>query len=120
MVKRVYHHCKLLEEAPMWGTCKPTETDELIQKSFDLLSNPKAFLASCRMVLVEWPYSSEHNLSARVLNRKAWMGWAACYVSHKSTEYTTRSAWRYLTDEQKKLANDIAGQVIEEWEKCQK
>lgn len=119
-LKRIYHHCEKLEESPMWGNCKSTEKDELIQKSFNLLSNPGAFKAACRMVLIKWPFSSEHNLSARVLNRKAWMGWAACCVAHGSTEYTTRNAWRFLSDEQQKIANEIANQVIMEWEQCQK
>lgn len=119
-IKRIYHHCSKLEEAPMWGNCKPSERDELIQKSYELLSNPAAFKSACLMVLSEWPFSVEHNLSARVQNRVAWMGWAACCVSHNSTEYTTRNAWRFLTEEQKQVANEMASQVIKEWESCQK
>ena len=117
---RVYHHCDLLEEAPMWGNAKPSEQEVLIEKSFDLLTSENGFIEACRAVLDKWPYSSEHNLSAKCLNRKAWMGWAACCVNHGSTEYTTRNAWRYLSDEQKDKANAIAQTVIEEWEECQK
>lgn len=119
-IKRIYHHCDLLEEASMWGTCKPSEREELIQKSYDLFVEPDRFMDACRKVLVEWPFSSEHNLSAKVQNRKAWMGWAACCVNHGSTEYATRNGWRYLTDSQKDIANYVAQCVIEEWESCQK
>jgi hypothetical protein len=119
-IKRIYHHAELLEEAPMWGNCKPSETEILITKSFNLLSNIELFINACHDVIVKWPYSSEHNLSARVQNRKAWMGQAACYVSHQSTEYTTRQAWRMLSDEQQNEANMAAQIVIEEWERCQR
>ena len=117
---RIYHHCDMLEEAPMWGNCKPSETEQLIEKSYDLLRDEASFLSACRKVLKAWPYSSEHNLSAKCLNRRAWMGWAACCVSHQSTEYTTRNAWRFLTDEEQEKANVIAQTVITEWEQCQK
>lgn len=119
-IKRVYHHAELLEEAPMWGNCKPSDTENLINESFKLLSNNELFINACRDVIIKWPYSSEHNLSARVQNRKAWIGQAACYVSHQSTEYTTRQAWRMLSDEQQYIANQSAQLVIEEWEECQR
>ena len=119
-IKRIYHHVDLLEEAAMWGNCSPSEQNMLIEKSFNLLSNKDLFLLACRDVIVKWPYSSEHNLSARCQNRKAWIGWAACFVSHESTEYTTRQAWRMLTSEQQESANSIAKIVIEEWEECQR
>jgi len=119
MSKRIYHHCDLLEEAPMWGNAKPSDVDLLIEKSFDLLSEADAFEEACRQVLKAWPYSTEHNLSARCMNRKAWIGWAACCVQHGSTEYTTRNAWRLLSNEQQEAANNAAQKVIKEWE-CQR
>ena len=119
-IKRIYHHCDKLEEAMMWGTCKPSEKEMLIENSYDLLTSPEDFLNACRDVLIQWPYSSEHNLSERAQNRQAWIGWAACCVNHDSTEYTTRNAWRHLTEQQKETANYIAQQIIEEWEQCQR
>lgn len=116
MAKRIYHHCDLLEEAPMWGNAPPSQVDELIDRSADLLREPDSFRSACRAVLMVWPYSTEHNLSARCMNRKAWMGWAACCVNHNSTEYTTRNAWRMLDEEEQERANEIAGEVIKEWE----
>lgn len=116
MVKRVYFHCEKLEEAPMWGNAPPSESDLLIEKSYDLLRESDAFEIACNQVFEEWPNSSEQNLSARCMNRCAWIGWAACCVAHSSTEYTTRNAWRLLTKEEQEQANAVANKVIKEYE----
>ena len=115
-IKRVYHHCDLLEEAPMWGNAPPSETDRLIDEARILLSNCDRFSLACREVFIAWPYSSEHNLSAVRTNRKAWLGWAACYVAIGSTEYTTRNGWRLLSKQQQEDANATAASAIKEWE----
>lgn len=115
-IKRVYHHCDLLEEAPMWGNAPPSESDRLISEAKTLLSDCDMFLIACRKVFIAWPYSSEHNLSAVRTNRKAWLGWAACYVAIGSTEYTTRNGWRLLSKQQQDEANNTAQKAIEEWE----
>ena len=119
-IKRQYVHCNVLEEAPMWGNAKPRDRDLLIDKAFDLLNEPDAFEIACKQVTADWPNSSLQNLSSRGSNRKAWLGWAACYVACNSTEYTTRQAWRMLSEEQKDAANLTVHNVIERWEKCQK
>ena len=115
-IKRVYHHCDLLEEAPMWGNAQPSESDRLIDEAIMLLSNCDRFSLACREVFIAWPYSSEHNLSAVRTNRKAWLGWAACYVAIGSTEYTTRNGWRLLSKQQQEDANATAASAIKEWE----
>lgn len=60
------------------------------------------------------------NLSARSKNRVAWLGQSAQCVNHEAVEYETRTAWRLLDDEEREICNNIAEQVIEEWEQCQK
>jgi hypothetical protein len=79
-----------------------------------------AFKDACRLVIERWPVSSMQNLSARVLNRFAWLGHAACFLQNGSTEYATRLGWRKLDSEERELANKAAGEVIEEWEQCQR
>ena len=119
-VKRQYVHCEELEESPMWGNIKPKEHDLYSEKTADLMREGDSFLTACRNVLVKWPKSSMHNLSARCLNRVAWLGQAASYVNHGSVEYTTRIGWRMLDEDEKDQANEVARKVIEEWEQCQR
>ena len=119
-IKRTYFHCEDLEEAPMWGNIKPTDQDLFIDRSADLMREPDSFKLACREVLAKWPNSSIHNLSARGMNRMAWLGHAACYLSHESVEFTTRLGWRCLDQDEQKEANKVANEIIEEFEECQK
>lgn len=119
-IKRTYIHCDMLEEAPMWGSSNATRQDEMVDSCVNLFREYDMFEQACRNVLKEWPNSSLHNLSARVLNRIAWMGQAAQCVNHGAVEYETRTAWRLLDNEEREKCNRIAFNVIEEWERCQK
>lgn len=119
-IKRKYVHCDLLEEAPMWGNIKPKDHNIYAEKSADLMRESDSFYSACNTAIEVWPYSSLHNLSARCMNREAWLGHAANYVNHNSVEYTTRLGWRMLDDLEQAEANRVARLVIEEWELCQK
>ncbi len=119
-VKRTYIHCEQLEEAPMWGNHKPKDHDFYAEKSADLMRETDAFKTACRNAIKEWPNSSMQNLSARCLNRMAWLGHAASYVDNGSVEYTTRLGWRMLDKDEQIAANKAANEIIEEWEQCQR
>lgn len=119
-IKRVYIHCDKLEEAGMWGNLPPSDHDLYSERACNLFSEPDAFEIACRRVLKEWPNSSIQNLSARSLNRQAWIGQAACYIETGSVEYTTRIGWRMLDFSERDIANEVADKVIREWEECQK
>ncbi len=121
-VKRTYLHCEKLEEAPMWGSSNPGDQQLKVERAADLFREFDSFREACRGVLVEWPNSSMQNLSARVLNRKAWLGQAASYIQTGAVEYETRGAWRLICESERDTCNQIASDVIQEWEyqQCQK
>lgn len=119
-VKRTYFHCEKLEEAPMWASAKTKDYELHSERSADLMREYDAFKDACRAVLSEWPNSSMQNLSARCMNRMAWIGHAANWLNHGSVEYTTRMGWRMLDDTEQEIANKAANEIIEEWEQCQK
>ena len=119
-VKRTYFHCNDLEESPMWGNHKPKDHDFYAEKSADLMRESDAFKQACRNAIKEWPNSAMQNLSARCLNRMAWLGHAASYVTNGSVEYTTRLGWRMLDKDEQTAANKAANEIIEEWEQCQR
>ena len=120
-IKRTYIHCDLMEEAPMWGNIQPKDHNLYAEKSADLMREFDAFKQACKTAINIWPNSSLHNLSARCMNRFAWLGHAACYISHQSVEYTTRLGWRMLDNDEQSEANRAASEAIQEWEEsCQK
>ena len=67
-------------------------------------------------VTEEWPNSCLNALTDFGLNRKAWIGHAACALAIRCPEDITRQAWGLLTDEQRLLANRQAERAIESWE----
>lgn len=67
-------------------------------------------------VIDNWKFSCLHNLTNKSINRKAWIGHAACCIKHRYPEYLVREAWKYLTDNQRSLANQQAELAISLWE----
>ena len=113
-MKRIYHHCDVLEEAPMWDGS--ANCDELSEYAANLMREPDVFEEAMREALKEWGFSCEHNLSAKCINRRAWLGHAGCYIAVKSPEHCTRKGWRMLTIEEQAKANKTADKIIKEWE----
>jgi hypothetical protein len=83
-------------------------------KCAELLSSEELYLAMKR-VTNEWPYSSEHNLTNKSINRQAWLGQAACYKITGAPESVTKEAWNTLSPEVQDKANGIADKVIREY-----
>jgi len=67
-------------------------------------------------VIEEWPVSCENALTDYSLNRRAWVGHAACAMAIGCPEDITRKAWGLLSDEQQFLANAEADRAIRTWE----
>lgn len=106
----------------MWGSIQPKEQELYAEKCADLMRESDCFELACLNALDEWPMSCLHNLSARNMNRMAWLGHAACYLQNGSVEYTTRLGWRMLDKDEQLEANKVAQKVIDLWElrQCQK
>ena len=66
-------------------------------------------------ILDDYPISSKVNLNKTVFNRNAWIGQATCNLWLKATIEETTWAWVRLSDRERKIANEIAEQVIKEY-----
>ena len=86
-----------------------------------LLSGEDVFWRACCNVIEKWPVSTAIHLSNSTINRRAWLGQAACCLTHNIPEESTRMGWWLLASEQQDHANRIASGVIEKWneENCQ-
>lgn len=96
----------------MWSIPKAGDVKRHVAESARLMADPDAFILSMRRVLNEWPRSANVALSTPGLNRRAWMGHAACWLAVASPEETTRLGWHILTDDQQRAANAAADSVI--------
>ena len=116
MIKQKFYHYTLWED---WqnGMFKVVELDyDLIKKAFLLLSDIIELQKIMYQVLDSWPISAEVNLTNTSCNRRAWLGQSACCFKYKVPEILTRIAWGQLTEDQKDKANQVANDIIDEWE----
>lgn len=118
MVKfdRVWHPVEDWEEIQfnMWGSV--SDRPLTLQAAIEFTGNADLYGDHMDLMVMEWPVSCENALTDYSLNRKAWVGHAACALYMQCPEDITRKAWGYLTDEQRKLANRRAAIAIRNWE----
>ncbi len=115
-IKRIYHPYTLWEEIAhnMWGVADDKELCLKIATVFT--GDHKIYGEHMMKVATSWKYSCENALTDRNLNRRAWIGHAACALYKGIPENIVRQAWGSLTDEQRILANKEADNAIREWE----
>ena len=114
--KRVYHPYQSWEEIAhgMWDRVADKKQQLLL--AIEFTGNHVLYGKYMRRVIHEWPISCENALTDYSINRRAWLGHAACALAHRLPENIVREAWGHLTDEQQLLANNQASRFITEWE----
>lgn len=113
---RVYHSHEKWEEikAGMWSDVEDKKT--MLQKAIEFTGDHALYGSYMMRVINEWPISCENALTDSAMNKKAWVGHAACAMAIGCPEDITRQAWGVLSDEQRFLANQEAARAIREWE----
>jgi hypothetical protein len=113
---RVWHPFHLWEEAEfnMWG--RVDDRAAFTKKAIEFTGDHILYGSFMRRVVSEWPISCENALTDYYMNRKAWIGHAACALALRCPEDITRQAWKELSYEQQYLANKEAGGAISSWE----
>lgn len=114
---RVYHDYRRWEDfkAGMWRKVDVTEFNKLLPVAIEFTKNHIKYGNAMLRVIKIWKYSCEHNLTNSSANRKAWIGHAACCLELKLPESVVRRAWKFLTNEQRRLANEQAEIAINKW-----
>lgn len=114
--KRVYHPYWDWEEIDygMWGAVSDRKL--WIKRAIAFTGDHQKYGRFMMRVVNEWSISCENALTDQNINRKAWIGHAACALAIGCPEDITREAWRHLTNEQRTLANKEADRAIQTWE----
>lgn len=114
--KRIHHPYWLWEEVKfnMWG--EADDKSAMLQKAIEFTGDWNLYGSYMERVAMEWKYSCENSLTDYGINRRAWIGHAACALAIRCPEDITRKAWGYLTDEQRVLADRKADEAIALWE----
>jgi hypothetical protein len=115
---QVWHHVDTWEENAhnMWG--RVDNRNAWIQRAIQFTGNHTMYGKFMRRVCHEWPISTENAFTDPYLNHRAWLGHAACALAFNCPEDIVREAWRYLSDEQKLLANKEASRAIATWRRA--
>ena len=115
MLKRVYHPWTEWEEVShnMWGAVQ--DRTAAIQAAIAFTGDHALYGNYMRRVVEEWTVSAENALTDSALNKRAWVGHAACALALRVPEDVVRFAWGSLTDEQRFLANKEADGAIQLW-----
>jgi hypothetical protein len=116
-MKRKYIRHELWEEIKhnMWGDV--SDHKAMLEKAIEFTGNANLYGEYMIKVVDGWPNSCTNALTDDSLNKRAWIGHAACALALGCPEDITRKAWGLLTDEQRFLANKKADRAIAIWRK---
>lgn len=115
-MERIFHHYTKWEDfhAGMYDENKDGRK-ERVKKAATILGTPNLCRKAMEKVVSEWQIATEYNLSNADINRKAWLGQAACSCLAGIHEDETREAWGIITEVQRNEANRIASDIIKKW-----
>lgn len=89
--------------------------DKSIETYAALLKDLPKFESALRVIVSEWQYSCEHNLSNEAMNRVAYLGQAACALLYKVPHNVSRGGYTLLTFEEQKAADVLAQKYLDLW-----
>ena len=116
-MKQVWHRYETWEDFKfgMWRKITPEQERDALVAAVDFTGNHAEYGRAMIRVVNEWPISSEHNLTDKHQNQKAWVGHAAACLEKGIPEYITRRAWGMLSNIQQIKANEMAEMAIKHW-----
>lgn len=119
---REWTHYKTWEDAKcgMYDSTCFMDAETLILECETLLKCPEWLEEAMKFCAFSWTNSAKHNLTNINRNRQAWLGQAACCMTHGAPEYITKIAWGRLNANEQVMANKIADQIIETFEEAWK
>lgn len=102
----------------MWSKVDKKTEIAMLTKAIEFTGNHILYGRAMIDVSKKWTYSMLNFLTNKSANRKAYLGHCAVFYKLQIPEYIVRTAWKELTDEQRRLANLQAENTINYWELC--
>lgn len=112
----IYHHYTKWEDFQngMYNEEKEGRK-ERVKKAIKILSDSSICYKAMKMVIENWKFACDQNLSNDMYGHRSFLGQSACSIYADVHEDETREAWGKLTDFERKRANMIADTVYSEW-----
>jgi hypothetical protein len=80
-----------------------------------LLKDLVKFEAALQVIIRDWHYSCEHNLSNEAMNRVAWLGQASCALIYQVPSSVSMGGYNLLTKEEQQAADAMAQKYLNLW-----
>jgi hypothetical protein len=116
-LKRIYHPYSLWEDYKygFYNNCTGAEKLKKIDKVIEMFNDKDATFRYMNMVVDEWKYSCEHNLTNNSINKIAYIGQGACCLYAEIPSTVTMEAWSKLTKEVQERSDKLALMTINKW-----
>lgn len=101
----------------MWRKVSKEEEEALLTVAVEFAGDHIKYGNAMKEVVRAWPRTMLNSLSNPSINRRAFLGQCACAYKMNLPEYIVRSAWRKLTDKQRYLADKVAQETINQYER---
>lgn len=114
---RIYHPYTLWEDyrAGFYDNVSGKQKQSKIDKVLEMFNDYKLTEKYMNMVIEEWVYSCEHNLTNESMNKVAYIGQAACCLYDRIPCDLTMRGWKLLNKEVRDRSDEIAKKVINKW-----
>jgi len=101
----------------MWRKLPKDQEDEWVKRAVEFTGDHVRYGGAMKDVVKVWPRTMLNTLTNQSINRRAFLGHCACSLAFDCPEYITRKAWKMLTDMQRYLADKVAQETINEYER---
>ena len=114
---RVFHPFLLWEDYRhnFYGGVAAYPTKDVVELCANILRDTIKLDKTLAIIIKQWKYSCEHNLSNESMNRIAYLGQSACALLLNVPGSVSMGAYSTLTKEEQKLADQVAQTYLDKW-----
>lgn len=116
-MKRIFHSWDKWEDYRhnFHGGVGVYQKDNTLELYASLLKDLTKFEAALKIIISEWKYSCEHNLTNDSMNRVAYLGQASCALVYNVPSSVSMGGYNLLTNEEKSAADAMAKKYLDLW-----
>ncbi len=117
-MKRIFHSWDKWEDYRhnfYGGAVEKYNNDDTLELCASLLRDTQAFQDALKVIIRDWKYSCEHNLSNESMNRIAYLGQAACALVYNVPASKSMGGYNLLTESEKVAADATAKKYLDIW-----
>jgi hypothetical protein len=98
-----------------YGGLMEYQKDNTLELYASLLKDLKKFEGALQIIIRDWKYSCEHNLSNENMNRIAYLGQASCALVYQVPHNISMGGYNLLSLEEQKAADAMAQKYLNLW-----